>query len=63
MLVRSTSHSGDDVLLLELTESLDREQKDLYVVNVSASDGGNPPRFNCVLRNVVPILFSSLNFT
>uniref|UniRef100_A0A0M3IE04 Cadherin n=1 Tax=Ascaris lumbricoides TaxID=6252 RepID=A0A0M3IE04_ASCLU len=55
MLVRSTSHSGDDVLLLELTESLDREQKDLYVVNVSASDGGNPPRFgySTVLVNVL----------
>ncbi|VDM28184.1 unnamed protein product [Toxocara canis] len=54
-LVRSTSHSGDDVLLLELAKPLDRETKDLYVINVSASDGGHPPRFgySTVVVNVL----------
>ncbi|VIO94296.1 Uncharacterized protein BM_BM7425 [Brugia malayi] len=43
-LVRSSNTSGEDVLLLELQTKLDRETKDLFVLNISAYDGGSPPR-------------------
>ncbi|VDK61365.1 unnamed protein product, partial [Anisakis simplex] len=37
--------SGNDLLLLELQRELDRETRDFYVFNISAADGGDPPRF------------------
>ncbi|KAK0418580.1 hypothetical protein QR680_013653 [Steinernema hermaphroditum] len=45
----------EDVLFLELTEELDREERDLFVVNVTAQDGGHPPRYGSttVYINVV----------
>uniref|UniRef100_A0A0M3JEY7 CA domain-containing protein n=1 Tax=Anisakis simplex TaxID=6269 RepID=A0A0M3JEY7_ANISI len=33
------------LLLLELQRELDRETRDFYVFNISAADGGDPPRF------------------
>ncbi|PAV87682.1 hypothetical protein WR25_07991 isoform D [Diploscapter pachys] len=36
---------NEELLLLELTEPLDREQTQLYIFNISAKDGGDPPRF------------------
>uniref|UniRef100_A0A915PHT5 Cadherin domain-containing protein n=1 Tax=Setaria digitata TaxID=48799 RepID=A0A915PHT5_9BILA len=49
-LVRSSNSTGGDVLLLELLAKLDRETKDLFVLNISAYDGGNPPRTgHCVV--------------
>ncbi|CAG9540793.1 unnamed protein product [Cercopithifilaria johnstoni] len=43
-LVRSSNSTGGDVLLLELLAKLDRETKDLFILNISAYDGGTPPR-------------------
>ncbi|VBB26047.1 unnamed protein product [Acanthocheilonema viteae] len=43
-LVRSSNSTGGDILLLELLAKLDRETKDLFILNISAYDGGNPPR-------------------
>ncbi|TKR57673.1 hypothetical protein L596_030344 [Steinernema carpocapsae] len=34
----------EDVLFLELMDELDREDRDLYVINVTAKDGGDPAR-------------------
>ncbi|VDN35410.1 unnamed protein product, partial [Gongylonema pulchrum] len=44
-LIRSSNSTGGDVLLLELLNKLDRETKDLYILNISAYDGGTPPRY------------------
>uniref|UniRef100_A0A183CZ18 CA domain-containing protein n=1 Tax=Gongylonema pulchrum TaxID=637853 RepID=A0A183CZ18_9BILA len=44
-LIRSSNSTGGDVLLLELLSKLDRETKDLYILNISAYDGGSPPRY------------------
>ncbi|VDP11182.1 unnamed protein product [Onchocerca flexuosa] len=43
-LIRSSNNSSGDILLLELLAKLDRETKDLFILNISAYDGGNPPR-------------------
>uniref|UniRef100_A0A1I7VWP6 Cadherin domain-containing protein n=1 Tax=Loa loa TaxID=7209 RepID=A0A1I7VWP6_LOALO len=43
-LIRSSNSTGGDVLLLELLAKLDRETKDLFILNISAYDGGNPSR-------------------
>ncbi|CDW56947.1 Laminin G 2 and Cadherin and EGF CA domain contai ning protein [Trichuris trichiura] len=47
--------SGSSVLLLQLREHLDRERKDLYILNVSATDGGSPPLvgYTTVFLNVL----------
>ncbi|KFD66569.1 hypothetical protein M514_01566 [Trichuris suis] len=47
--------SGSAVLLLQLRERLDRERKDLYILNVSATDGGSPPLigYTTVFLNVL----------
>ena len=39
-------------LVLTPGKELDREKRDSYVLNVSASDGGNPPRHGFTLLNV-----------
>ena len=49
-----TTSSDDSLLFLELLEPLDREMTSQYALNVSARDGGSPPRFGflSVLINV-----------
>lgn len=45
-LVVTTNPSGDSSYLhLETTGKLDRETQGFYALNVSAQDGGTPPRF------------------
>lgn len=39
-------------LHLETTGKLDRETDDIYVLNISARDGGNPPKFGYLQVNV-----------
>ncbi|VDN04918.1 unnamed protein product [Thelazia callipaeda] len=43
-LVRSSIGNDRDILLIELLTKLDREQKDLFIFNITAYDGGNPTR-------------------
>ncbi|MCP9261909.1 Cadherin-related tumor suppressor [Dirofilaria immitis] len=43
-LIRSSNSSDGDILLLELLTKLDHETKDLFILNISAYDGGNPSR-------------------
>ena len=40
------------LLYLENLVVLDREEKSLYQLNISAQDGGNPPRFGYLLVNI-----------
>ncbi|CAG7815710.1 unnamed protein product [Allacma fusca] len=53
-LVVTTNPSGEPPFLhLETTGKLDRETKAFYTLNISAQDGGNPPRFGYLKVNVV----------
>uniref|UniRef100_A0A0R3RQB5 Cadherin-related tumor suppressor n=1 Tax=Elaeophora elaphi TaxID=1147741 RepID=A0A0R3RQB5_9BILA len=63
-LVRSSSSINGDVLLLELLAKLDRETKDLFILNISAFDGGNPPRsgYCIVYVNVLDVNDNSPTF-
>uniref|UniRef100_A0A5S6QP45 Uncharacterized protein n=1 Tax=Trichuris muris TaxID=70415 RepID=A0A5S6QP45_TRIMR len=47
--------SGRGVLLVQLRARLDRERKALYILNVSATDGGSPPLvgYTTVFLNVI----------
>lgn len=36
--------NSNDLLFIELLKELDRETKDFHVLNISATDGGQPPR-------------------
>ena len=40
------------VLYLENTVELDREEKDQYTLNISAQDGGSPPRYGYLQVNI-----------
>lgn len=52
-LVVTTNPSGEAPFLhLETTGKLDRETKPFYKLNISASDGGNPPKQGFVIVNV-----------
>lgn len=52
-LVVTTNPSGEKPYLnLETTGRLDREIKSFYQLNISAQDGGNPPRFGYLLVNI-----------
>ncbi|KAM7290979.1 cadherin-related tumor suppressor [Ixodes scapularis] len=52
-LVVTTNPSGETPFLhLETTGRLDREARDAYTLNVSASDGGTPPRLGYLQVNV-----------
>ncbi|KAH1019549.1 hypothetical protein HUJ04_009349 [Dendroctonus ponderosae] len=52
-LVVTTNPSGDSSYLhLETTGKLDRETQGVYALNISAQDGGNPPRFGYLQVNV-----------
>ncbi|OUC45888.1 putative cadherin domain protein, partial [Trichinella nativa] len=49
------SQNEGSVLLLTLKNPLDREKKDLYILNISATDGGVPPLtgYTTVFLNVL----------
>ncbi|XP_064546558.1 cadherin-related tumor suppressor [Drosophila montana] len=52
-LVTTTNPSGDTSYLhLETTGNLDRESRGSYQLNISASDGGSPPRLGFLQVNV-----------
>lgn len=44
-LVHSTSNGAGQPVLLQTTQPLDREVQQLYVLNVTARDGGTPPKY------------------
>lgn len=49
----TTNPSGDvSYLHLETTGRLDRETRSSYVLNISARDGGNPPKYGYLIVNV-----------
>lgn len=57
-------------LMLNTGKELDRETKDSYILNISASDGGNPPETAYLLLNITvsdlndnPPIFSPSNYT
>lgn len=57
-------------LVLNTGKELDREDRDFYVLNISASDGGTPPRKDFLQLNVTvsdlndnPPVFNSSNYT
>lgn len=52
-LVVTGNPSGDTTYLhLETTGKLDRENQGFYILNISAKDGGNPPRYGYLQVNV-----------
>ncbi len=51
-LVHSINPDGDDVILIEVIGSLDREQSSLHILNISATDSGNPSLSGFVIVNV-----------
>lgn len=51
-LVHSMNPDGDDVILLEIIGQLDREQRSLHTLNISATDSGTPSRSGFVTVNV-----------
>ncbi len=44
--------ASKNLLYLENTRTLDREQKHHYQLNISAQDGGSPPKFGYLLINI-----------